>query len=52
MIIKDGPVPIRNTGVIWRVTPKGERLENEPPTNLTAPATETRLPEAVDAPPR
>lgn len=36
MAVKDKPLPIRHTGVIWRVVPEATKLEY-PPANLSLP---------------
>jgi len=43
--VEGKPMPIRNTGVIWRVTRDGQSPENQPPANLSAPGTEQQVPQ-------
>jgi len=45
LVMKGKPMPIRNTGVIWRVTRDGQSPENQPPANLSAPGTEQQVPQ-------
>ena len=42
MVIKEEPQPFRNTGVVWRVSPKGATLENQPPADLAIPESDPR----------
>jgi len=45
MVVRGKPMPIRNTGVIWRVTREGQPPENQPPANLSAPGTQQQVPQ-------
>lgn len=42
MIVKQEPQPIRNTGVIWRVTAEGQNLAGQPPSGLAFPESKQR----------
>ena len=42
MIVKREPQPIRDTGVIWRVTREGQNLAGHPPSELTFPESKPR----------